>query len=55
MLADLPDGVWFQENPDKLPGVPLEDVAIRVKLTMDPPIFKTPRHLGPRERKFARE
>ena len=55
MLADLPDGVWFQENPDRLPGVPLDDVAIRVKLTTDPPIFEKPHHLGPREREFARE
>ena len=38
-----------------MPRVLLEDVAIRVKLTTDKPIYKKPHYLGPRERTFARE
>ena len=30
MLSTLPEGVWFQENPLELPGVSMNDMAVRV-------------------------
>ena len=30
LLSKLPDGVWYQEEPGRLPGVPMTDMAVRV-------------------------
>lgn len=41
-LATLPDGVWWQEDPDKLPGIPIEDLAVRVQLSSDHLVSRKP-------------
>lgn len=52
-LSKLPDGCWFQENPDKFPGIPMEDVAIRVRLTDPTPIAEKMRRIAPATRDQA--
>ena len=55
MLSELPDGVWMQENPKVLPGVPPEDVAVRVTLLTDKPIHRKMRRMSPEETATAKE
>lgn len=52
-LASLPSGVWAQEHPDRLPGIPMQDVAIRVKLTTDVPVYRKARPMNEAERGIA--
>lgn len=53
MLANLPDGVWSQEHPDRLPGVPMDDLVVRVKLTTDRPVYRKARYMNEQERQRA--
>ena len=55
MLSLLPDGVWFQEDETRDPGVPMEDVAVRVKLNTQIPIASKMRRMSPEESHRARE
>ena len=48
-LSKLPDGVWYQEDPSILPGVPMSDVAVRVRLTSSKPISAKPRRMSSTE------
>lgn len=34
-LSQLPDGVFFEEDPTVLPGIPMTDYAVLVNLTSD--------------------
>ena len=54
MIAELPDNVWYQENPDKLPGVPMTDIAIRIHLQHNNPIYRKVLHMSPEQRVLAR-
>ena len=46
MISMLPTGVWYQEEPNKLPGIAMVDVAIRVKLTSNATIYKKVARMG---------
>ena len=54
MLSQLP-AIWYQEDEKALPGVPMTDVVIRVRLLDDKPIFRRVSHMGPKQRKIAQE
>ena len=54
MLSKLPD-IWYNEESKNLPGVPITDVVIRVRLLDDKPVFKRVSHMGPKQRKVAQE
>ena len=47
MLSTLPRGVWYQERPGELPGVPMEDMAVRVRVEPGPPIAQKMRRMAP--------
>lgn len=53
MIADLPLGMWSTEDPEKLPGVPMTDIAIRVHLINDRPIAVKIRRMSPAESEAA--
>ena len=55
MIAQLLPGVWFQEDPDDFPGIPMTDIAIRVKLTSNVTIYKKVMRMGPQELSVLRE
>ena len=46
-LSELSDGCWFQERPNELPGVPMNDVAIRVRVKANDPIVVKMRRVSP--------
>ena len=54
-LSKLPDGCWFQECPDKLPGVPMTDVAIRVRVNIQDPIAVKMRRMSSNEFEIAKK
>ena len=45
-LGQLPHGTWFQDDPKKLPGIPMADIAIRVHLENDEPIYRKPKRMN---------
>ena len=47
MLSTLPENVWFQENPTELPGVPMNDMAVRVRVGPGPPKSAKMRRMAP--------
>ena len=47
MLNTLPRGVWYQERPGELPGVPMTDVAVRVRVEPGPPKYQKMRRMAP--------
>ena len=54
-LSELPDGCWFQERPDELPGVPMIDVAIRVRVKVTDPIAVKMRRMSSEEFEIAKK
>ena len=55
MLSLLPDGVWYQEDESRLPGVPMTDMAVRIKLNSQVPIASKMKRMSPEECQLARE
>ena len=54
-LSLLPDNVWSQETPDVLPGIPMSDLMVRVRLTPGEPIAEKQRRMSQAEHETARE
>ena len=47
LLSTLPRGVWYQERPGELPGVPMTDMAVRIRVEPGPPKCVKMRRMAP--------